>query len=380
MRGIFLLIAIGALLIIGVVFTFINQSKKINPSTSQQSINQTEQKPTTSQNNSPIIEVIATGLDTPWAIAFLPDKGMLVTERPGRVRLIDSRDKLQEQPVATLNQVKEIGEGGLMGIALHPDFSENNSIYIYYTYSGSGNDTLNRVSRFTYKDNRLSSEQIIVDKIPGATNHNGGRIKFGPDKFLYITTGDAQQPSLAQNKNSLAGKILRVTDEGRAAPGNPFNNLIYSYGHRNPQGIAWDSKNQLWETEHGPSGLETGNDEVNKIEAGKNYGWPEIRGVETKPGMEFPVADSGKSITWAPAGAAIIDRKLYFGGLRGQALYALSLEGDALFENFKNEFGRIREVILGPDRMLYITTSNNDGRGIPDNEDDRIIKIDPSSL
>lgn len=192
-------------------------------------------------NDAPETIVIAENLDTPWAVTFLPDppggeasKSMLVTERPGRVRLVDGNGNLQSEPVATLNQVKEIGEGGLLGIAAHPNFSTNNYVYLYYTYSGNGGNTLNRVVRMTLKDRQLTDEQIIVDSIPGASNHNGGRIKFGPDGFLYITTGDAQNPSQAQDTNSLAGKILRVTDEGKPVPGNPFNNLVYSYGHRNP--------------------------------------------------------------------------------------------------------------------------------------------------
>ena len=154
-------------------------------------------------------------------------------------------------------------------------------MYFYYTYEGDGNNTFNRAIRMIYKDGKLGDEKIIVDKIPGNSNHNGGRIKFGQDKYLYITTGDAQNPSQAQDKNSLAGKILRVTDEGKPAPGNPFGNLTYSYGHRNPQGLAWDDKGRLWSTEHGRSGIQSGLDELNLIENGKNlvvekYSWDGI--------------------------------------------------------------------------------------------------------
>lgn len=233
--------------------------------------------------------VVAENLDTPWGIAFLPaspagrpDGGILITERPGRVRLIDSTGVLEETPVTTLTTVKEIGEGGLLGIALHPNFASNHYIYIYYTYEGDENQTFNRVVRTKYADKKLTNEQILVDKIPGGPNHNGGRIKFGPDNFLYITTGDSQNPSLSQDKNSLAGKILRVTDDGKPAPNSPFNNLVYSYGHRNPQGLAWDSSGRLWTTEHGRSGAISGLDEINLIERGKNYGWPTIQGDEKK--------------------------------------------------------------------------------------------------
>ena len=327
----------------------------------------TQVSPSPTPQNTEEFTVIAKNLDTPWAVAFLPDKSILVTERFGRVNLIDSSGNLT--PIATLTQVKEIGEGGLLGITLHPDFSNNHFVYLYYTYQANGNDTLNRVVRMTYLDQKLSDEKIIVDKIPGASNHNGGRLKFGPDKLLYITTGDASEPSLAQDKNSLAGKILRVSAEGKVE--------IYSYGHRNPQGIAWDSSGKLWETEHGRSGAPSGLDEINLIQQGKNYGWPTIQGDEKKEGMETSVKNSG-STTWAPAGAAFIGNSLFFGGLRGQTLYEAVTENNQiadLKEHFKNQFGRIRDVVSGPDGMLYITTSNKDGRGNPASDDDKIIKI-----
>lgn len=338
----------------------------------------------------PITTVVAQNLDTPWAIAFLPaqglggpDNSMFVTERPGRVRFIDADGNLDSSPVATIGRVKEIGEGGLLGISLHPDFVKNHYVYLYYTYGGNGNNTLNRVVRMTYADKKLSDEKIIVDQIPGASNHNGGRIKFGPDTYLYITTGDAENPSQAQDKNMLGGKILRITDEGKAAPGNPFGNLTYSYGHRNPQGLAWDSTGTLWETEHGPSGGQfgTAHDEINKIEMGKNYGWPTIIGDAERTGMETSYVNSGNQ-TWAPAGTAIKDSIFYFGGLRGQALFYLNLTSSPgqIPSAFKEEFGRIREVILGPDGMLYITTSNNDGRGNPNADDDKVIRVNPEKL
>lgn len=334
------------------------------------------------QNETLTITTIAENLDTPWAITFLPDKNMLVTERFGRVRLIDSNGNLNTNPVAVIEDVRETGEGGLLGITVHPDFSSNNYIYLYYTYASSGNNTLNRVVRMTYKDNKLIEQNVIIDNIPGASNHNGGRIKFGPDKFLYISTGDAQNPSQAQDVNSLGGKILRVTDEGKPAPGNPFNNPVYSYGHRNVQGLAWDSNNRLWATEHGRSGAESGLDEINLIEQGKNYGWPVIQGNEQRQGMETPRINSG-STTWAPSGATFVGSSLFFSGLRGQALYKAEINNNQIVqikEHFKSQYGRIREVILGQDGMLYITTSNKDGRGNPQLNDDKVIKIDPEDL
>lgn len=337
---------------------------------------------TSKEDKDSAVFVLAENLDTPWGIAFLPDGGMLLTERQGTVRLIDEKGKLQESPVAKISSVVENQEGGLLGIDLHPDFSSNGYVYLYYTYKKDGENTFNRVVRMVYEDGRLKDETIILDKIPASGTHNGGRIKFGPDKMLYITTGDSQNPSLAQDINSLAGKILRVTDDGKPAFGNPFANEVYSYGHRNPQGIAWDEGGVLWETEHGPSGFETGNDEFNKIEAGKNYGWPLIRGKEKKEGMVTPIVESGKNDTWAPAGLSYLDGKFYFGGLRGEALYRISKENGSfkLDTFFKGEFGRIREVVSGPDGMLYITTSNKDGRGKPKAGDDKVIRIDTSKL
>lgn len=332
--------------------------------------------------DSPTFEVLTKNLEVPWALAFLPNGDLLVTERIGRLKLLPKSNFANPIDLGSIEGVVQQGEGGLHGITVHPEFEKNNFIYLYFTYLANGNDTFNRVVRYKLIDNKLEGQEIIVDKIPGALFHDGGRIKFGPDKYLYITTGDAQEPSLAQDKNSLAGKILRVADEGKAASGNPFNTLIYSYGHRNPQGIAWDSTGQLWETEHGQSAT----DEVNKIEYGKNYGWPVIRGDQAKEGMVTPLMHSGDE-TWAPSGAAFVklsdgSELLFFAGLRGKSLFELNFkDGSTLFRrHFKNQFGRIREVILGPDNLLYITTSNKDGRGNPSSDDDRIIRVNPEKL
>ncbi|MCH7902636.1 PQQ-dependent sugar dehydrogenase, partial [archaeon] len=197
-----------------------------------------------------------------------------------------------------------------------------------------------------------------------------------PDGYLYITVGDAGKSDLAQNIDSLAGKILRLSDDGSIPLDNPFGNAVYSYGHRNPQGLAWDDKDQLWSTEHGPFGF----DELNLIKKGKNYGWPIIKGDETKVGMESPIVHSGPNETWAPAGMAYLDGSLFFGGLRGESLYEakiLSQNKISLKSHFRLNFGRIREVVLGYDDYLYISTSNTDKRGNPNPNDDKIIRINP---
>jgi glucose/arabinose dehydrogenase len=364
-------------LVPAIAFTFIFSSKKPAVKDLPKALINT-----TNRENIPRLSEVAENLHVPWGITFLPNGNLLVTERSGTVKLIHTKGKAEDETVANISEAKEVGEGGLLGIALHPDFSLNNFVYLYYTYDEANGNTRNRVSKFTYKNNKLINELVIVNNIPGARNHNGGRIKFGPDGFLYITTGDAQEPSRAQDVNSLAGKILKVTADGKAAPNNAFGNRIYSYGHRNPQGISWDSSGRLWATEHGRSGIQSGLDELNLIESGNNYGWPEIQGDETKPGMVAPVINSGPNVTWAPSGAAIIRDTIYFGGLKGSALYSAGLKNNPLkvSEHLKNELGRIRDIIIGPDGILYATTSNTDGRGNPLENDDRILKINPLGL
>lgn len=312
--------------------------------------------------------IVAKNLEVPWEVVFLPGGDMLVTERVGRLKQIDKSGNVVNE--MEINEVHNVGEGGLLGLALHPDFSRNRQIFLYYTYSSNGDNTENRVVRFVFKNGSLSEKTIIVDKIPGATNHNGGRLMFGPDNFLYITTGDAQEPSLAQNTDSLAGKILRVDFDGKAAPDNELKNRVFSYGHRNAQGLAW-RQGELWATEHGPSG----NDEINKVENGNNYGWPIIQGDESREGMITPVVNSGSS-TWAPTGIVFLNGKLYFAGLRGMALYSVDPDHVSI-ENINvinDGFGRMRAVAVNNGELL-ITTSNRDGRAIPKPEDDKIIRI-----
>jgi len=325
--------------------------------------------------DSPEDKIIADKLQIPWSLAFLPDQSILFTERPGRVRQISPSGVLSETPVSTISDVKPIGEGGLLGIAVHPNFSQNRYIYLYYTYSGNGNNTENKVVRYTYLNNQLISDKVIISEIPGSANHNGGRLMFGPDGFLYVTTGDSQEPSLSQDKISIAGKILRLTDDGKPAPGNPFDSTVYSYGHRNPQGLAWDEMHKLYSTEHGSSA----GDELNLIELGKNYGWPVIKKTETRAGMETPLLNSGNE-TWAPSGLVYIAPYFYFAGLRSSTLYRFDPSTGKLDKFLKNKYGRLRDVVLGPDGMLYITTSNMDGRSITHLDGDKIIRINTSSL
>lgn len=331
--------------------------------------------------STPEAVVVATNLHVPWDIAFLPDASLLVTERAGTLVHIDpAADSYISIPVA----VTASGEGGLLGIALHPDFIRNSYVYLYMSSSSGATSTINRVMRYTFSADTLTPDREIIGNIPGAANHDGGRIEFGPDRMLYITTGDALNRALAQSTSSLAGKILRVSDDGSIPSGNSFGNAVWSYGHRNPQGLAWDADGNLWETEHGPSGesAQCCHDEINQIRTGLNYGWPEIVGDESAPGLTQSAWHSADD-TWAPASLLYFNNSLYFGGLRGEALYEARLQNGAvvgLTKHLSGVYGRIRTIRLGPDSMFYITTSNTDGRGSAQTGDDRIIKIDPASV
>ena len=334
------------------------------------------------------VETVAENLTVPWEIEFAPDGRIFFTERTGHLRVIQDGNLLSE-PMISLEVSRT--EGGLLGLDLDPNFSENNFLYLYYSYF-DGPDIYNRVVRYTEFDNSLSEEKILLDKIPGSQWHDGGRIKFGPDGKLYIATGDAADWNLSQDLNSLAGKILRINSDGTIPEDNPIeNSAIFSYGHRNPQGIDWHPDSGiLVATEHGPSGERgVAHDEINVIISGKNYGWPDIIGDESSEGLENPIIHSGDD-TWAPSGAAFYDSdeisewygKYFVATLRGNHLRMLDLdlENDQVntsTELFFEEFGRLRNAAMGPDGHLYIMTSNQDGRGSPSQNDDRILRIVP---
>lgn len=333
----------------------------------------------TSDQNIPAITVIAKNLSIPWDLDFLPDGRMLITERTGQFSIFE-KDGTKKVILDEAGTHK--GEGGLLGMVLHPQFSSNYFVYLYMSAPGSNGNTENRVERYRLEKDILSERKVIIEKIPGAIYHDGGRMAFGPDGLLYITTGDATTPKIAQDLESLGGKILRLNDNGSIPTGN-LSGPIYSYGHRNPQGLAWDNEGRLWSTEHGRSGIKTGLDEINLIIKDSNYGWPESEGDTVASGTIKPVLHSGSNMTWAPASLLYYKGSLFFGGLKGEALYEAVLDGDNIKElksHFNKEFGRIRTVVLGPDNMLYVTTSNRDGRGSPTEDDDRIIRINPELL
>ncbi len=337
----------------------------------------------------PTVETIAGGLDTPWALDFAPDGRIFLSERAGRIRVIEN-GKLHAEPWMTL-EVAAVGEAGLLGLAVDPQFARNGYVYVAYSYRNPNSPLRNRLVRLREdaKTNKGVVDKILIDDVRGANNHDGGRVKFGADGKLYWTMGDAQTTRYAQNLKSLNGKILRLNADGSVPADNPFTgSFVYSYGHRNPQGLAWQpGSGRLFATEHGPSGFQgCCRDEVNFIEPGKNYGWPEIRGDESKDGIVAPLIHAGTSETWAPAGATFVSHgpwagSLLFTGLRGQTLYRLifdpanSPKVEKLERHLVRQFGRLRDVIEGPDQGLYLLTSNRDGRGSPAPQDDRVLRL-----
>jgi len=323
------------------------------------------------------VETVAENLSIPWSIDFAYDGRIFFSERTGTLQVID---KGVQKQIMSLDVGS--GEGGMLGIALDPDFESNHYIYIYYTYNELFS-TKNKLVRYVESNNSLTEDKTLLEDIPGASNHDGGRIKFGPDSKLYITTGDSGDPNLSQRLDSVAGKILRINSDGSIPDDNPFpGSAVYSYGHRNPQGIDWDKSGVMVGTEHGPSG----HDEINLIQGGQNYGWPVVIGDETKDGMTNPVLHSGDD-TWAPSGGSFYYGEisqwngLYFAAsLRGQHLLAIEFDSEynviSYEKLFLGEFGRLRDVVNGPDG-LYVLTSNQDGRGAPSYNDDRILRITP---
>lgn len=344
-------------------------------------------------SDSVLTETVAKGFDTIWELAWGSDNTIWVTERPGIISRVNPTTGAKT-PIGQIN-VAESGESGLLGMAFHPDFPQQPFIYLMHTYRASSGGLLNRLVRMRYDGTSLGTPETLLENIPGELNHDGARIAVGPDRLLYVSTGDASREPLAQDRNSLAGKVLRLTLDGGAAPGNPFGNRTYSYGHRNPQGLVFDkARGFLYLTEHGPSD----NDEVNRIEMGRNYGWPTVRGkCDGDAGSgEIPFCQANNVVeplanwspTIAPSGADLYTSSairgwqgsLLFTSLKGNALYRLTLSADgrqvvAQERLFHNTFGRLRDVLVAPDGAVYLGTSNRDGRGSPTADDDRIIRI-----
>jgi glucose/arabinose dehydrogenase len=311
------------------------------------------------------VSVLVSGLEAPWGIAFLPGGDALVTERDSARILRVPAGGGGPTEVQRLSEVDGDGEGGLLGIAVSPTYQRDQLVYVYYS---TGSD--NRIARM-----RLGqSPQPIVTGIPRSGIHNGGRLVFGPDGYLYAGTGDASQRGRSQDDSSLGGKVLRMTPEGKPAPGNPDGgSLVWTRGHRNVQGLAFDSAGRLWASEFGQNRF----DEVNLIQAGRNYGWPTVEGAADDSRFAAPL------VTWltseaSPSGVAIAGSTLYVAALRGERLWQVPLQGDRTGTPraaLQDQYGRLRAVQLAPDGSLWILTSNRDGRGDPTADDDRILRL-----
>lgn len=337
------------------------------------------------------IEVVAENLYVPWSVVFIGTDHLLVSERSGTIREIVA-GKLVAEPLYQFDDIAAEGEAGLMGLAVDPEFSSNGLLYACYTYRND-NALSNRVVRLKQEAlGGLIVDRILLDDIPSASNHAGCRLLFAPDGTLFITTGDAMQPESAQDIDSLAGKILRINSDGTIPADNPFAaSPLYSYGHRNPQGLAWDANTAfLYETEHGPSGFDgpPGGDEINVIRAGANYGWPVVSHERTLAGIIAPLIVFTPAE--APASAMIYSGRIFpqftgnffFGALRGEGLVRVMLSSSESVnpsdvEKIIQDVGRVRDVVEGPDGYIYFTTSNRDGRGEVKPGDDKVYRLIP---
>ena len=339
------------------------------------------------------VETFVTGLEVPWSIAFTSPTRMLVTERPGRVRIVEN-GTLKPQPLAVISDVESTGETGLMGMTIAPDYEKSRWLYLSYAYSARGGIQV-RVVRYRDDGSSLSDRKVIVEGLPASQFHAGCRLRFGPDGKLYVTTGDATTREIAQKMDSLGGKTLRFNPDGSLPSDNPFpGSPVFSLGHRNSQGLDWQPGTGLqFQTEHGPSGFDGpgGGDEVNIVEKGKNYGWPVVHHKASKEGMVSPLLEFTPAV--APSGASFVTGSK-LPALKGDFLFAC-LRGEALMRVrfdpkdprrvadteplFVKEFGRLREVVNGPDGAIYFSSSNRDGRGSVRRGDDRILRLTQAS-
>ncbi|MFU1767995.1 PQQ-dependent sugar dehydrogenase [Mammaliicoccus sciuri] len=317
------------------------------------------------------IETVAQGLDTPWSIARSNDVFYL-SERPGKIIKIDGNKKTEQQ-VDLEKEVSTAAEAGLLGFVLAADFKDSQEAYAYYTYEDNGQ--FNRIVKLKLENDTWKEEEVLIDKIPSGQYHHGGRLKIGPDDKLYATTGDASDEQNAQDKDTLGGKILRINLDGSKPKDNPISNsYVYSYGHRNPQGIVWTPDGQMYASEHGNQA----NDEINEIKEGHNYGWPVIEGNEENNNMETPIFTSGSDDTWAPSGIAFKDGIIYSAALRGEGIMKFDVEKDEM-KKVATKYGRIRDVYI-VNNELYFVSNNTDGRGNPSQNDDKMYKVSLSQL
>lgn len=313
---------------------------------------------------------VSSGWSIPWGLSWLPDSSTLLTERDSFAVYTLTQDGTKKQVGKVPDVVTTGGEGGLLSIAVSPSWETDHYVYVMHSAPEG-----NRIARMSFDGSELSDYKVIVDGIKKNKYHNGGRIKFGPDGYLYATTGDAQNPGLAQDTKSLNGKILRMTPDGKPAPGNPFGNLVHSYGHRNPQGITWDAQGRMWEGELGDRKY----DELNLIESGKNYGWPECEGNCPTDGMTNPKRQWSVSEA-SPSAVAYADGAIYMAALRGERLWRIPVDGTNAGTPkayYTNDYGRLRTVESVPGKnSLWLTTTNADNNGDGGPGSDKVFQID----
>jgi glucose/arabinose dehydrogenase len=312
---------------------------------------------------------LTTGLAVPWAIAFLPGGDALVTERD-TARLMRVTPAGKVSTVGKVPGVSPAGEGGLLGVTVSPTFTRDHLVFLYYSAESE-----NRIVRFEYRGPQISGVRTLVTGIPRGPIHNGGRLAFGPDHMLYASTGETGRGGLSQDRSSLGGKILRMTLDGKPAPGNPFGTLVYSYGHRNVQGLAWDSAGHMFAAEFGQDRF----DEINRIVAGRNYGWPVVEGFGGDTKKYTPPLLTWTTDEASPSGLAYDRGSLWAAALGGRRLWQVPLSQSGTvgkpIAHFTGQYGRLRAVVTAPDGSLWVSTSNRDGRGSPKPGDDRILRI-----